>query len=600
MTKDWRAASIAGHAMLADGRTAALVFEDATIDWLCLPRFNGDVCFAALLGTGDNGGWWMYPEAQVTDRSRRYLGDSLVLETLFSTDDGQVAVIDFMPPDTTRPTIIRIVEGRRGTVAMQSSLLPRFSYGQTHPTVDCRTPREALALAGADALVLRADCDIDHDDRALISRFEVREGERTSFALSWYPSNASPPREIDPSAMLEATREQWQGWSGKTDYSGYAKDKVARSLVALKGLVCEETGGIVAAATSSLPERPGGARNWDYRFCWLRDAAFTLVAFLRTGHDEEAKAWIEWLRRALAGEPIAVQPFYAIDGKRHTVEWEADWLPGFGDARPVRFGNGAADQLQLDIFGEVIDTLYLADQHGIGGDDTQLVADLARCLEDIWTEPDAGIWEGRGGPQQHTYSNAMCWVAFDRAAKMLADICPEDAQRWHDLAGEVRARTLAHGFDEKVGAFTRVFDKPELDASVLRLPLVGFIDANDDRMLRTVAALQRELTEDGLLYRYASESVDDGVGGGEGAFVAVNFWLVDVLAMQGRQHHAETLFDRMAGFANDLGLLTEEIWVEDKRAIGNIPQALSHLALVNSALAIDAGGTPPRIDEPDG
>ncbi|MEO1969610.1 MAG: glycoside hydrolase family 15 protein [Sphingomonadaceae bacterium] len=424
----------------------------------------------------------------------------------------------------------------------------------------------------------------------------MNSGENVSFTLTWYSSSGRPPQTIEPKAALAKAREHWTEWSARSDYAGFAEDLVTLSLVVLKGMVCEETGGIVAAATASLPERPGGTRNWDYRFCWLRDAAFTLVAFLRTGHDDEAKAWIDWLRRALAGEPIAVQPFYAIDGKRHTVEWEADWLAGFGDARPVRFGNGAVDQLQLDIFGEVIDTLYLAQRHGIGGDDTRLVANLAHCLEDIWTEPDAGIWEGRGGAQQHTYSNAMCWAAFDRAARMLARQCPEDAKRWRDLASEVQARTLALGFDSEVGAFTRVFGKPELDASVLRLPLVGFIDANDKRMLRTVAAIERELSEDGLLYRYSTQEVDDGVGGGEGAFIAVNFWLADVLAMQGRQSDAEALFHRMAGMANDLGLLTEEIWVRDKRPVGNVPQALSHLALINSAITINSKGRPPRMD----
>ena len=595
MSKEWLASSIAGHALLSDGRTSSLVFEDATIDWLCLPRFDGEACFAALLGDGDNGGWWLSPVGEITDRSRRYVDQSLILETLFTTPDGEVAVIDFMPATTTRPTIVRIVEGRSGAVRLRSDLLPRFSYGRTHPYVEFRSEKELFAYAGADALALRADCAITHDDRALTSEFEIRKGERVCFSLSWFPSNSGPPHAIDPQAVLDETQRQWADWSARSDYKGYADDMVRRSLVVLKGLVCDETGGIVAAATASLPERPGGVRNWDYRFCWLRDAAFTLLAFLRTGHDDEAREWIEWLRRALAGEPITVQPFYGIDGSRHTVEWEADWLAGFGNARPVRFGNGASGQLQLDIFGEVIDTLYLARQHGIGGDDTRLVGDLARCLEDIWTKPDAGIWEGRGGPQQHTYSNAMCWVAFDRAAKMLADECPDDAQRWRDLAGEVHARTISKGFDKKVGAFTRVFEKSELDASVLRLALVGFIDAKDDRMMRTVAAIERDLSEDGLLYRYASDAVDDGVGGEEGAFIAVNFWLVDVLAMQGRRSDAEALFQRIAGYANDLGLLTEEIWVDDKRPIGNIPQALSHLALINSALAIDAGGTPPRI-----
>ena len=596
MSADWRATSIAGHALLSDGRTAALVFEDATIDWLCLPRFDGDVCFASLLGREDNGGWWLHPQGKVTEMSCRYDGEALILETFFTTPSGKVAIIDLMPPSTTRPTILRVVEGRSGKVAMRSRLMPRFSFGRTHPYVENRNANEAIAYAGPDGLILRADCEIEHGERALESRFEVESGQRVCMAMTWYPSRTRAPQAIDSARALEETRKAWADWTDKTAYSGFGSEHVRRSLTLLKGLVCDETGGILAAATSSLPERPGGRRNWDYRFCWLRDAAFTLIAFLRTGHDAEARAWIGWLRRALAGEPIAVQPFYGIDGKRHTIEWEADWLAGFGDAKPVRFGNGAAGQLQLDLYGEVIDTLYLAQQQGIGGDDAQLVADLARCLEDIWQKPDAGIWEGRGAPQQHTYSNAMCWVAFDRAARMLVDKCPDDAQRWHDLAEEVRAQTLEKGFDADVGVFTRVFGEKSLDASVLRLPLVGFIDARDERMVRTVDTIERELGEDGLLYRYSTAETDDGVGGAEGAFIAVNYWLADVLAMQGRIEEAKAMFDRLAGLANDLGLLTEEVWVDDKRPIGNIPQALSHVALINSAIAIDADGRPPRID----
>jgi len=370
---------------------------------------------------------------------------------------------------------------------------------------------------------------------------------------------------------------------------------VRRSLLTLKGLIHVKTGGMLAAATASLPERPGGARNWDYRFCWLRDAAFTLTGFLHTGHVEEARAWIAWLRRALAGEPINVQPFYGIDGARDSLEWEADWLPGFGGAQPVRFGNAAISQLQLDIYGEVIDTLCIAHSQGLTGDADELVSLLVEKLETIWRLPDAGIWEERGPPCHHVYSKAMCWVAFSRAATMLEHSRPEAARRWRDLAEEVRQEVLQKGFDADRGAFTAAYGSSALDASVLRLPIVGFIEADDPRMMTTVAAIEHELMNDGLVYRYSAETVDDGVGGGEGMFIAVACWLADVYAMQNRYDDARALFDRVVAATNDLGLLSEEWWAKDGRAMGNFPQALSHVAVINTALAIARGGRPPRL-----
>jgi GH15 family glucan-1,4-alpha-glucosidase len=594
----WRPALIEGHGLISDGQTAALVYEDATIDWLCMPRFDSEACFAALLGTADNGGWWLSPVAEVTGRSRRYVGETLVLETVFETAKGEVAILDFMPTERQQaPDIVRIVEGRRGSVEMASRLALRFDHGRTHPMVQSHEDGEMVAIAGPNAVVLRFDAPIDHSARAFTSRFTVRKGERRALTMTWFASHEPLPDPVDPAKALEQARKYWTDWANQTDYDGIAAPIVRRSLLTLKALVHARTGGMLAAATSSLPERPGGTRNWDYRFCWLRDAAFTLVGFLNTGHVEEARAWIAWLRRALAGEPIDVQPFYGIDGTRHSLEWQAEWLQGFGDAQPVRFGNGAIDQLQLDIYGEVIDTLCIARTHGLSDhteDADALIALLVEKLETIWRQPDAGIWEERGPLRHHVYSKAMCWVAFHRAATTLFDSRPDAARRWGDLADEVRAEVLSQGYDADRGAFTGSYGEAWLDAAVLRLPIVGFIEADDPRMIATVAAIERELMRDGLVYRYSAETVDDGVGGGEGMFIAVACWLADVYAMQGRQDDARALFDRVTAAANDLGLLSEEWWAADGRAMGNFPQALSHVALVNTALALDAGGRPPR------
>ncbi|HEX7657216.1 MAG TPA: glycoside hydrolase family 15 protein, partial [Sphingomonas sp.] len=493
------------------------------------------------------------------------------------------------------PDIVRIVEGRRGKVEMISELALRFDNGRTHPMVQSHADNEMVAIAGPNAVALRFDAPIVHESRAFKSRFTVARGERRTLTMTWFASHRDLPDRVDPHKALDQAKAFWAGWSAKSTYDGPAAGAIKRSLLTLKALIHAQTGGMVAAATSSLPERPGGTRNWDYRYCWLRDAAFTLLGFLHTGHDDEARAWIAWLRRAIAGEPIDVQPFYAIDGNRHSLEWTADWLQGFGDAQPVRFGNGAVGQCQLDVYGEVIDALCIARQHGLSVDGDEIVALLARKLETIWRQPDAGIWESRGDLTHHVYSKAMCWVAFDRAAKMLSESRPDDARRWRDLAQEVREEVLEKGFDSGRNAFTRSYEDKTLDAAVLRLPIVGFIDANDARMVATVKAIEQDLCRDGLVYRYSSDHTDDGVGGAEGVFLAVACWLADVYAMQGRMDDASRLFDKILGAANDLGLLSEEWWPEDGRAMGNIPQALSHVALVNTALSIAAGGKPPRL-----
>jgi GH15 family glucan-1,4-alpha-glucosidase len=458
---------------------------------------------------------------------------------------------------------------------------------------------EMVAIAGPNAVALRFDAPIDHDLRAFSSRFTVRKGERRTLAMTWFASHDDLPDPVNADKAYREAHRYWSKWSKQSDYDGPATESVRRSLLTLKALIHVDTGGMLAAATASLPERPGGTRNWDYRFCWLRDAAFTLTGFLHTGHIEEASAWIAWLRRALAGEPIDVQPFYSIDGARHSLEWEADWLFGFGGAQPVRFGNAAINQRQLDIYGEVIDALCIARGHGLTGDADELVSLLVERLETIWRLPDAGIWEERGPPRHHVYSKAMCWVAFSRAATILKDSRPDAARRWHDLAEEVRAEVLAEGFDTGRGTFVASYGSKALDAAVLRLPIVGFVPADDERMISTVAAIEQDLMVDGLVLRYSNDLTDDGIGGSEGMFLAVSCWLADVYAMQGRVDDARALFDRVRGTANDLGLLSEEVWCEDGRAMGNFPQALSHVALVNTALVL-ASGRPPRLPpEPD-
>lgn len=600
MNEHWRPSLIEGHGFISDGQTAALVYQDATIDWLCMPRFDSQACLAAMLGTGENGGWWLHPADAVTKCSRRYVDDTLILETLLETEHGEVAITDFMPVRRRQaPDIVRIVEGRRGKVEMVSNLALRFDHGRTHPMVQSHKDGEMVAIAGPNAVALHFDAPIDHGLRAFSSRFTVRKGERRTLAMTWFASHDDLPDPVDADKAYREAHRYWSKWSKKSDYDGPAMESVRRSLLTLKALIHVDTGGMLAAATASLPERPGGTRNWDYRFCWLRDAAFTLTGFLHTGHIEEARAWIAWLRRALAGEPIDVQPFYSIDGARHSLEWEADWLFGFGGAQPVRFGNAAINQRQLDIYGEVIDALCIARGHGLTGDADELVSLLVERLETIWRLPDAGIWEERGPPRHHVYSKAMCWVAFSRAATILKDSRPDAARRWHDLAEEVRAEVLAEGFDTGRGTFVASYGSKALDAAVLRLPIVGFVPADDERMISTVAAIEQDLMVDGLVLRYSNDLTDDGIGGSEGMFLAVACWLADVYAMQGRVDDARALFDRVRGTANDLGLLSEEVWCEDGRAMGNFPQALSHVALVNTALVL-ASGRPPRLPpEPD-
>lgn len=585
---------IEDYGLIGDGETAALVDRRATIEWLCMPRFDSPACFAALLGDDENGCWRMAPSGGAARVSRRYVDDTLILETTFEREDGEVLVTDFMPIRGAAPDIVRIVEGRRGRVEMCSELMLRFDYGRTHPLVRRRSATEILAIAGPNAVAIHADREIECGDRRFVSEFEIAEGERACFVMTWFRSHDPAPSPVDALHALEQTRAWWRDWISRSTYEGSRRTEVARSLITLKALVYRPTGGMVAAPTLGLPEWPQGRRNWDYRYCWLRDATFTLLVFLDAGFREEAKAWLLWLRRAVAGEPIDLQPLYAVSGDRLLPEWEASWLDGFDGARPVLVGNAADVQHQLDVYGEVIDTLFFARRHGIDGDgDTEdLMRLLVDRLEAIWREPGAGIWESRGPPRRHVYSAVMCWVAFDRAARWLGADDRALRTKYQELAARVKADVLGHGFDPAQNSFVRAFDDPALDASNLRLPLVGFLPADDPRICGTVAAVERRLMRDGFVLRYLPEDVDDGVGGDEGAFFACTLWLADVYILQDRHKEAQALLDRVCAAANDLGLLAEQILPSDGRFLGNFPQALSHLALVDTALDLRGRGGP--------
>ncbi|MGN6268535.1 MAG: glycoside hydrolase family 15 protein [Sphingomonas sp.] len=588
---------IEDYALIGDGQTAALVHKNGSIDWLCLPRFDSEACFAALVGDEDNGCWRIAPEGSVQATKRRYQGDTLVLETEFATADGTIAVIDFMPMRGEAPDIVRIVEGRKGRVAMVSELAIRFDYGRIHPLIRQSDDGWTSAVAGPNAVRLDFEVPVEFDGRWGSSRFTVAEGERVRFVMTWFESYKDTPEPVDAEQALADTCTYWADWAGKACYEGGYRDLVMRSLITLKALIHLPTGGIVAAPTSSLPERIGGDRNWDYRFCWLRDSTFTLLAMVKAELFGEAAAWVAWLRRAIAGEPIELQPFYSVLGDRRLIEWNADWLAGYCGSQPVRFGNAAAAQLQLDIYGEVLDTLFIAAEHDEERDsDTDaLFRLLAKSVEDQWQQPDAGIWESRGKARHHVYSKGMCWVAFDRAARWFEHHDAALSRHYRGLAERVKQEVLDKGYDSKRNAFIRAYDDPALDAAVLRLPLVGFIKADDPRMIGTVAAIERDLMQGGFVARYQTDRTDDGVGGGEGAFLAASFWLADVYALQGREEDARALFERLCGLANDVGLLAEEYG--DDRQLGNFPQALSHLSLVVTALNLTTDRGPAKERE---
>jgi GH15 family glucan-1,4-alpha-glucosidase len=581
---------IEDYALLSDLQTAALVSREGSVDWLCFPRFDSGACFAALLGSPDQGRWLLAPRGEAWHAGWRYRPDTLVLETEWETDGGAVRVLDFMPPRGQAPDIIRIVEGVRGEVEMSSELVIRFDYGSIIPWVRRAPEADArLAVAGPDALCFRTPAETRGENMRTISDFTVREGDRVPFVLTWYPSNEAPPEPVDADSALEDTHQLWEGWTEICTYRGEWREAVYQSLVVLKALTYAPTGGIVAAPTTSLPEQLGGVRNWDYRFCWLRDATLTLLAFLNSGYVDEAGAWRNWLLRAVAGDPAALQIMYGVAGERRLTELELPWLPGYEGSKPVRVGNAAVDQFQLDVYGEVMDALHQGRVHDLQASKEAwaLQRSLLRHLEHAWKEPDEGIWEVRGPRRHFTHSKVMAWVAFDRgvqAVERFGRSGPVD--RWRRVRAEIHDEVLRKGFDAELDSFVGFYGAKRVDASLLVIPLVGFLPADDPRMVGTVAAIERELVRDGFVQRYKAddETVSiDGLPPGEGVFLPCTFWLVDNLALQGRLDEARELFERLLALRTDLGLLAEEYDPEHRRQLGNFPQAFTHVALVNSA-----------------
>jgi GH15 family glucan-1,4-alpha-glucosidase len=577
---------IEDYAVIGDTQTAALVGNDGSIDWLCFPRFDSGAIFAALLGTERHGRWLLAPAAPVRAVRRRYRGDTLVLETEFETDDGAVRVLDFMPPRGTSPDVVRIVEGVRGRVPMRMELRLRFDYGHVVPWV-YREGGDLVAVAGPDAVWLRTPVDTYGRDLATHAEFSVDAGERAPFVLTWRASHEPPPEPVDPVHELGATEGYWQGWVSACTYDGQWRDAVVRSLLTLKALTYAPTGGIVAAATTSLPEQLGGVRNWDYRFCWLRDATITLQSLLYSGFQSEAQAWRKWLLRAIAGDPAEMQIMYGVAGERRLEEYVADWLPGY-EGQPVRIGNAASKQFQLDVYGEVMDALHHGRSSGLKRTDPSwsLQVKLMEFVEANWTRPDEGIWEVRGGSKHFTHSKLMAWVAADRAVKAVRDFgLPGPAARWAALRDDIRREILDQGYDADRNTFTQYYGSRELDAALLMVPLVGFLPATDDRVRGTVAAIERELLRDGFVQRYTQIPGDtvDGLPAGEGAFLACTFWLADNYALMGRRDEACEVFERLLALRNDVGLLSEEYDPKAGRLVGNFPQAFSHVPLIDTA-----------------
>jgi GH15 family glucan-1,4-alpha-glucosidase len=582
-------ARIEDYALIGDLQTAALVERGGSVDWLCFPRFDSAACFAALLGTPDHGRWLLAPIGDATS-SRRYLHDTLVLETTWKTPDGVVRVFDFMPPRGQAPDIVRIVEGVEGSVRMRSELVIRFGYGDVVPWV--RHVGDARhAVAGPDALSFRTPAPTRGENMQTISEVTVEEGERVPFVLTWYPSHEDPPARVDPEVALAETESFWREWNASSSLGVPAewREVLQRSLMVLKALTYAPTGGIVAAPTTSLPESIGGVRNWDYRYCWLRDATLTLLALLQADYIDEARDWRRWLLRAVAGDPADIQIMYGVAGERRLPEFELPWLPGYEGSAPVRIGNAASEQLQVDVFGEVMDALYQARAHGLAkeGFAWQLQRALLDHLARIWSEPDEGIWEIRGERRHFVHSKVMAWVAFDRAVRTVEDQGLDGpVGHWRELRERIHTEVCEYGFDASIGSFVQSYGSTELDASLLLIPLVGFLPADDERAQGTVAAVERELLRDGLVMRYRTREGVDGLPPGEGVFLPCSFWLVDCYELLGRHEDAHALFNRLVGLANDLGLLAEEYDPHAKRLLGNFPQAFTHLALVNSAFNV--------------
>ena len=585
-------ARIEDYALLGDLQTAALVSTAGSIDWLCLPKFDSPACFAALLDTPDAGHWIVAPAAGGVCTRRRYVKDTLVLQTEWVSGDGTVRVIDFMPPRGHAPDVVRIVEGVHGSVVMRSELRLRFDYGLVVPWVRHHDDM-VEAIAGPDRVRLRTPAPTRGKEMSTVSDFTVRAGDRVPFVLTWNPSHESPPKPVDAEHALRDTLRFWTDWAHRGNpVHGPYRDAIKRSLLTLKALTYHPTGGIVAAATTSLPELIGGTRNWDYRYCWLRDSTYTLQALISAGYLAEAKAWREWLLRAVAGDPAELQIMYALDGTRRIPEAELPWLAGYENSRPVRTGNAASDQLQLDVWGEILDSLALARNAGISTHDDawDMQVALMNHLEGTWDQPDNGLWEMRGPRRHFTHSKVLAWVAADRMATAVrAHHLYGPADRWEALGDTIHADVLTHGYNPDRNTFTQSYDAPGLDAALLMIPRVGFLPPDDSRVLGTIAAIQNELTEGGFVKRYETSTSDDGLSGGEGLFLACSFWLVDALHLAGQQTEATQLFERLLALRNDVGLLSEEWDPHTGRQLGNTPQAFSHFPLVTSALQLHAG-----------
>ncbi|MER6215243.1 glycoside hydrolase family 15 protein [Streptomyces sp. NPDC001674] len=590
---------IEDYALIGDLMTCALVGRDGSIDWLCLPRFDSAACFAALLGDKDNGHWRIAPAGAADGEPctrRAYADGSLVMESLWETDEGTVKVTDFMPQRDVAPDVMRIVEGISGQVTVRSTLRLRFDYGNVIPWVR-RSEGDRVAVAGPDSVWFRSEPPVrtwgeDHSTR---SEFTVGPGEKVAFVLTWHPSHERRPERVDPYEALEHSLADWREWTGKCRYKGPYEEAVTRSLITLKALTYAPTGGIAAAATTSLPEDLGGVRNWDYRFCWLRDATLTLGALLATGFVDEARAWRGWLLRAVAGDPADLQIMYGIGGERRIPEMEVPWLRGYGDSAPVRIGNAAVDQLQLDVYGEVLDSLFLARSTGLASERHAWKIQLALLdfLERNWRRPDEGLWEVRGPRRHFTHSKVMAWVAADRAVRTLeaAPHMPGEVERWRTMRDEVHRDVCEHGYDPVRNTFTQYYGSRELDAATLLIPRVGFLPPDDPRVIGTVDAVRDELGSSGLVRRYSTEGPSvDGLPGDEGAFLACSFWLADALHMTGRPKEARELFERLLAVRNDVGLLAEEYDPALGRQLGNFPQAFSHIGLVNTALTLGGEG----------
>jgi GH15 family glucan-1,4-alpha-glucosidase len=594
---------IEDYAVIGDTETAALVARDGSIDWLCLPRFDSGACLAALLGDDSHGRWRIAPRGGARKVRRRYRPGTLVLETETDAEGGTVRLIDVMPirgrDGGYNADVVRIVEGVKGRVEMRMDLTIRFDYGHLVPWVT-RNDDHLIAVGGPDAITVTTPIPTHGEDLTTIAEFVVSEGDRVPFVLTWHPSHLPEPSRIQPEEALDGTEKWWRQWSDASSYDGEWEEAVDRSLITLKALTYGPTGGMVAAPTTSLPEELGGHRNWDYRFVWLRDATFTLQALMMAGHRHEALAWRDWLLRAVAGDPEDLQIMYGLAGERRLPELELHWLPGFEASRPVRIGNAAHDQTQIDVYGELMDAIFHARRMGMKPDETvwDLQKLLLERLEGKWTKPDHGLWEVRGAPRHFTHSRLMTWVAFDRAVKCVEQWALEGpTDHWRDLRHQVRTEIEERGFDPERNTFTQSYDSPALDAALLLIPQVGFLPPSDERVLGTIEAVERELSiDDNLILRYRPEVTDDGLPGGEGAFLLCAFWMVDALAMTGRRDEARRRFEYLLGLRNDVGLLAEEYDPVSRRMLGNFPQAFSHLGLIASAYNLIPGARGPAAD----